>query len=46
MDNNVTFYKISPERWKIEELKNLITLPGIYTYYLGPFVIRDKFVQR
>ena len=40
------FHKIGPERWKIEELKNLATLPGSYTYYLGVFVICNKFVQR
>ena len=30
MDNNVTFHKIGPERWKTEELKNLTTLPESY----------------
>ena len=28
------FHKITPERWKIKEWKNLTTLPGSYTYYL------------
>ena len=36
------FHIISPKRWKIEELKNLATSPGRYTYYLGLFVIRDE----
>ena len=27
-------HKISPERWEIEEFKNLTTLPGSYTFYL------------
>ena len=40
------FHKISSERQKIEELKNLTTLRGNYTYYLGMFVSRNKFVQR
>ena len=40
------FHKIIPERWKIEELKNLTTLSESYTYCLGLFVICDKFVQR
>ena len=40
------FHKICPERWKIEELKNLTTLSGNYTYYLGQFVICGKFIQR
>ena len=26
------FHKINPERWKTEELKNLTTFPGNYTY--------------
>ena len=39
------FHKISPERQKIEDLKNLTTLPGSDTYYLGLFVIYNKFVQ-
>ena len=38
------FHKISPERWKIEELKNLTTLPGSYAFYLCLFFIPDKFV--
>ena len=29
----------------MEELKNLITLPGSYSHYLGLFVICDKFIQ-
>ena len=29
----------------MEELKNLITLPGSYPHYLGLFVICDKFIQ-
>ena len=28
------FHKISPETWKIEELKNLTTLPESYTNYI------------
>ena len=27
-------------------MENMTTLPGSYTYYLGLFVICDKFVQR
>ena len=42
--DNVHFHKISPERWKNEELKNL-TLPRSYTYYLELLVIHNKFVH-
>ena len=35
------FHKISPERWKIEELKSLTTLPGSHTYYLGLMVYTE-----
>ena len=37
------FCEISPERQKIEELKNLTTLSGSCTYYLHLFVVCDKF---
>ena len=40
------FYKTRPERCNIEELKNLTTLHGSYTCYLGLFVIDNKLVQR
>ena len=46
MDNNVTFHKIGPERWKTEELKNLTTLPESYKQCLDVFIICDKFVHR
>ena len=40
------FHKISQKRLKTEESKNLTTLPRSYTYYLGLFVICDRFVHR
>ena len=46
MDNNVRFSLNSLRKMEIEELKNLTAFPGSYTYYLGLFVVRDKFVQR